>query len=108
MAQQAASSQRYSADCGWDAEQQGKKQMPSHGMSSRSNPFSKDAVRKDRSRLNKAFDGVFEHNFVSSKPGTAVNISPIGLLVDFVFRVRGSDICRVQLLTGLAGLGMHS
>lgn len=42
-----------------------------------------DCVPDQRSRLRKAFDGVF----VTSKHGTAVKMGAMGLLVDLLFRV---------------------
>jgi hypothetical protein len=92
QAQYAAPGQRYPAECGWEADEKGKKQVPGHRMSSSSG---KGKVPDIRSRLRKAFNGVF----VTSKHQTAVNMRAIGLLVDVIFRVVPFTVILVLLYT---------
>ena len=87
-AEHAAPGQRHSAESGWGTAGPTKSQVPRHVLSSSSG---KAVVQEDRSRLRKAFDGVF----VTSKHNTAVNMRMVGLLVDLIFRVRGTGTAYV-------------
>jgi hypothetical protein len=64
----------------------------------------KGKVPDIRSRLRKAFNGVF----VTSKHQTAVNMRAIGLLVDVIFRVRTFDILKVTDTRHAASLGLRA